>query len=198
MWPFAKRGSQQRVIAPKPTDWPNLEDFEKSDVSLKVWLPQILIDRINWISKNLEVSRPDILRAQIFENIYGRVAFEALCRYAEEKQNAQDKATRREIYDKNNWSTGISKAFSSEDIKFSKERFTNIDLAHLGKSDEDLTLTLPQQLKTDLALVAKMHEITPSSYVRKLLVLHLLGEKVHSEWQRALGKLPNDLSILEK
>jgi hypothetical protein len=188
MWPHSTRSSQYGVIAPKPQDWPNFDDFEKSNSSLKVWLPQILIDRINWISKNREVSRPDIVRALIFENVYGRVAYEAFIKHVTDKKNARSAPKNSESID----------VLLHGGVRLSRDRTTEHDLEHLGKSDEDLTITLPLTLRDELAQLAKLHGLTASSYVRKLLVLHLLGEKVHSQWQKALGKLPADLGNLEK
>lgn len=188
MWPHSTRSSQYGVIAPKPQDWPNFDDFEKSNSSLKVWLPQILIDRINWISKNRDVSRPDIVRALVFENVYGRVAYEAFIKHVTDKKNAHSTPKNNESIDVLLHSVAV----------FSRDRYTDYDLEHLGKSDEDLTITLPSTLKDELTQLAKLHGLTASSYVRKLLVLHLLGEKVHSQWQKALGKLPDDLRVLEK
>jgi hypothetical protein len=188
MWPHSTRSSQYGVIAPKPQDWPNFDDFEKSNSSLKVWLPQILIDRINWISKNRDVSRPDIVRALVFENVYGRVAYEAFIKHVTDKKNARSTPKNSESID----------VLLHGGVRFSRDRNTDHDIEHLGKSDEDLTITLPSTLKDELTQLAKLHGLTASSYVRKLLVLHLLGEKVHSQWQKALGKLPDDLRALEK
>ena len=187
MWPHSKRSSQFGVIAPKPQDWPDFDAFERSDALLKVWLPQILIDRINWVSKQREVSRPDIVRALAFENVYGRVAYEALIAHVAAKKNAHSIPNASESIDQ----------LLHGNIRPSRQRTTQQDLEHLGKSDEDLTITLPKKLKDDITQLAKLHKLTASSYVRKLLVLHLLGELVHSQWQKALGNLPADLDDLE-
>jgi len=170
-----------------PKDWPDFDAFEKSDASLKVWLPQILIDRINWVSKQREVSRPDIVRALAFENVYGRVAYDALIAHVTAKKNPSTLPS----------TSGAIDQLLHADIRRSRQRTTQKDLEHLGKSDEDITITLPKKLKADLAQLAALHKLTPSSYVRKLLVLHLLGEHVHSQWQKALGNLPADLGVLE-
>lgn len=187
MWPYSTRSSQYGVIAPKPDDWPDFDAFQKSDASLKVWLPQILIDRVNWISKHREVSRPDIIRALAFENVYGRVAYEALIAHVAAKKNPHTVPN----------TSGAIDQLLHVDIRRSRQRGTQQDLEHLGKSDEDITITLPKKLKDDLIQLAALHKLTPSSYVRKLLVLHLLGEHVHSHWQKALGLLPADLNVLE-
>lgn len=188
MWPYSTRSSQYGVIAPKPQDWPDFDAFERSDAPLKVWLPQILIDRINWVSKQREVSRPDIVRALAFENVYGRVAYEALIAHVAAKKNSHSLPN----------TSGSIDQLLHRTIRHSRDRTTRHDLEHIGKSDEDLTITLPKRLKADLTQLADLHKLTPSSYVRKLLVLHLLGEQVHSQWQKALGKLPDDLKTLEK
>lgn len=187
MWPYSTHSSQYGVIAPKPNDWPDFDTFEKSDASLKVWLPQILIDRINWVSKQHEVSRPNVVRALAFENVYGRVAYEALIAHVASKRAPQSMP---------NTSGSIDQLLHSN-IRPSRRRGTPQDLVSLGKSDEDITITLPKKLKTDLTQLATLHKLTPSSYVRKLLVLHLLGEHVHSHWQQALGVLPTDLNVRE-
>lgn len=186
-----------------PKDWPNFDDFEKSNASLKVWLPQILVDRINWISKHKEVSRPDIVRAVIFENAYGKVAYEAFIKHVADKKKPHWDPPRQSIKTidvrlSEDTITIGSKTYPLDGVRFSRERETTYDLKHLGKSDEDLTISLPATLKTELKQLAGMHGLTPSSYVRKLLVLHLLGEKVHTQWQKALGKLPTDLNVLEQ
>jgi hypothetical protein len=187
MWPYSTRSSQYGVIAPKPQDWPDFDAFERSEASLKVWLPQILIDRINWVSKQREVSRPDIVRALAFENVYGRVAYEALIAHVAAKKNPYSLPS----------PSGSIDQLLHGDIRRSRQRTTQQDLEHLGKSDEDITITLPKKLKADLTQLAVLHKLTASSYVRKLLVLHLLGELVHSQWQKALGNLPADLNALE-
>ncbi len=187
MWPYSTHSSQYGVIAPKPEDWPDFDDFEKADASLKVWLPQILIDRINWVSKQRDVSRPNVIRALAFENVYGRVAYEALITHVAAKKNPRALPS----------TSGSIDQLLHGDIRPSRQRTTQQARGHSGKSDEDISITLPKKLKADLTQLATLHKLTPSSYVRKLLVLHLLGERVHSQWQKALGNLPADLRVLE-
>jgi len=50
----------------------------------------------------------------------------------------------------------------------------------------------------DLKRVAKLHGLTPSHYMRKMLVMQLLGEQVHTEWQKAIGKISADTIRLER
>jgi hypothetical protein len=57
---------------------------------------------------------------------------------------------------------------------------------------------LPNRMKADLIAIAEKHNLDPSSYVRKLLVLELLGEKLHSDWQLAVGKVTQEVKNLER
>lgn len=199
MWPFSSRSSRGNVIAPTPTDLPDFSLYEQSTASLKVWLPQTLVDRINWISRETDASRPDIIRACLFEHIYGRVAMLGLQAY---RKRQVEEVARKQYAALVSGELARRKveiaAAQANEVKFSRQRQTREDLERLGKSDEDITLTMPAQLKKDLAELAKKHGLTPSSYVRKALVLMLLGETVHTEWQRAIGKIGPDVLSLER
>lgn len=177
MWPFASRGSRSTAVAPGPKDVPPMEEFENNDAVMKVWLPQTLSERVNWLSIHSETSRPDVLRALMYEHVYGRVAYESL-------------------------KTAVAKkrAIPIEDsgVRFSRARHTDVDLEYLGKSLDDFKLHLPARLKTDLESIAKQHGLTPSSYTRKLLVQQLLGERVHTNWQAAVGRVSSDVERLEQ
>ena len=198
MWPFSSRGSQYGTIAPEPKDLPNFKDFEKSEANLKIWLPQILIDRVNWLSKDRDVSRPDVIRGLLFEHLYGRVAYEALV-----KSVAKERAERELYLARSNFKLSdrlLNREVESSggDVKFSTARATPIDLEHIGKSVDDIDVSLPRQLKTDLASLSLKHHLSPSSYVRKMLVQQLLGEQVHTTWQHAVGTISKEVLEIEK
>lgn len=177
MWPFATRGSRISVMAPEPQNVPLLEEFESNNAVLKIWLPERLSERVSWLSIHAETSKPDVLRALIYEHVYGRIAYEML---------KVAVAKRRTI--------------PAEDtgVRFSRERSTSVDLEHIGKSVDDFKLHLPERLKADLALIANQHGLTTSSYARKLLVQQLLGERVHTNWQTAVGSISPDVARLER
>lgn len=42
------------------------------------------------------------------------------------------------------------------------------------------------------------HGLTPSHYMRKMLVMQLLGEPIHTEWQKAIGKISADTIQMER
>ena len=198
MWPFSSRGSQYGTIAPQPQDLPNFKDFEKTDVSLKVWLPQVLSDRVNWLSKAREVSRPDVIRALLFEHLYGRVAYEAFVKYAAQKRAEVELKLARQNLSATDGPYDLVRGFKSVEVLLSTSRNTQIDLQHLGKSVDDIHVSLPLQLKLDLEAIGHMHRLSASGYVRKMLVLQLLGERVHRTWQDAVGAISKDVLTIEK
>ena len=187
-------------MAPEPKDLPVFSDFERNDTSMKVWLPQILSERLDWISKREDVSRPDAIRALMFEHLYGRVAYMALLAFDAQRQSEDPLAQARiAAADK----AGLERMMASvahnlEDTRFSRERNSRIDAELIGKPTDNLRLELPLRLKADLAAIARAHCLTPSSYVRKLLVQQLLGERVHTNWQAAIGNINRDIERLEQ
>jgi len=198
MWPFAARSSRVNTVSPHPANLPDFKAFEVSNAPLKVWLPQVLLDRVNWLSKENDSSRPDVIRALIFQNLYGQVVYQAMCNY---KNSRDQESWRRKSQAGESGASARVDAWLHgmvEETKFSRKRETAIDLEWLGRSDEDITVTLPPKLKADLAEIARLHGLTPSSYVRKLLVQALLGEEAHSRWQHAIGKLSPDIERLER
>lgn len=197
MWPFSSRGSQYGTIAPEPKGLPDFKDFEEAHSSLKVWLPQILVDRVNWLSKERDVSRPDVIRALLVENLYGRVAYEALAKYAAQKRAEAEMAFARRNLPITGRQYDFAAALPGGDIQRSTSRATQIDLEYIGKSVDDIDVKLPRQLKIDLQSIALKHRLSASSYVRKMLVLQLLGESVHTRWQDAVGAISKDVLTIE-
>jgi len=197
MWPFSSRSSQHRAMAPTPKDLPDCSEFEQNDNKIKVWLPQVLVDRVNWLSKTRDASRPDVIRALLFEHLYGRVAYEAIVKYvADERTEAALTLARR--MQCASWSSAVEGTSKSGDIRKSTTRSTQVDLEWLGKSIDDLEVKLPSRMKMDLDKVSAVHNLTASSYVRKMLVLQLLGEITHSSWQKAVGAISRDVLLIEK
>jgi predicted DNA-binding protein len=172
MWPFAARGARADTALPDIDDMPALEAFVENDTIIKVWLPTKLSERIDWLSVQLGASRPDVLRGLLFEHVYGRVALRQLEEFARRKSETPAIWFSKRVLD------------SPAD-----EKPRQVNLAMLGKATDDFKLHLPARLKTDLADLSKFHGITVSHYIRKALVLVLMGERFHSEWQLALGKL---------
>jgi len=200
MWPVASRGSRGADVAPHPKDLPVFSEFARNGESMKVWIPQRHSERLDWISKQEDVSRPDVLRALMFEHLYRRVAYMALLaseaeRAAEVTLSEARRMARRGAVGQSAAGTG-SEVFGN--ILKSADRGSAVDIEFIGKSTNNLRFELPRRLKVDLAEVARVHRLTPSHYTRKMLVQQLLGESVHTNWQEALGKIGRDIEQLER
>jgi hypothetical protein len=64
---------------------PPLEAFLVNDAVIKVWLPAKLSGRVDWLSAHHGSSRPDVLRALLFEHVYGRVTMRKLEMFARKR-----------------------------------------------------------------------------------------------------------------
>lgn len=193
MWPFPTRAARTITATPQPTGLPQFEDFERSDSEVKVWLPQTLVDRINWVSKQEDASRPDVMRGLLFQHLYGHVAYREFFEYKKQKHALAQRSARQDEHRIDQMLVGGQ----GGDILRSRRRSTDIDLAIIGKANADITWTLPAKMKQDLQEVAALHRLTPSSYIRKMLVLLLLGEQAHARWQHAVGQISPDVERIE-
>ena len=200
MWPYSVRKSRTSTPDRIPTDLPLFDDYEHDDAEIRVWLSQRLLDGINWLSPTLDVSRPDVFKALIFEHLHGRIAYEAFIVHVQKLQRAKDQegARMRSLREK------VSDPWTAMDLRnsnvplFSPSRDTSEDLKFIGKASENFKLALPLKMKQELAEVAAKHRTTTSHYVRKMLVQQLLGERLHSDWQTAIGQLPHNIKEIEQ
>ncbi|MEN9780659.1 MAG: hypothetical protein RL014_1807 [Pseudomonadota bacterium] len=173
VWPFAARGARVSTVSVRIEGMPPFEAFLENNAVIKVWLPTKLSERVDWLSAHVGASRPDVLRGTLFEHVYGAIAMRQLEVFAKKRLEEID--------------IRFSRRQPDSTIKKSTPRNTNLEM--LGKASDDFKLHLPQRLKDDLAGLAGIHRITTSHYVRKALVLELMGERFHADWQVALGKL---------
>ena len=200
MWPYSVRKSRTSTPERIPTDLPLFDDYKHDDAEIRVWLSQRLLDGINWLSPTLDVSRPDVFKALIFEHLHGRIAYEAFIVHvqklhrAKEQEHGRLRSLREKVSDP--WTAANLR--DAHEIKKSPRRETPEDLKFVGKSTENFKLDLPLKMKQELAAVAAKHRLPMSHYVRKMLVQQLLGEGLHSDWQAAVGKLPHNIEEIER
>lgn len=179
-WPFSTRGSRLDGAQAPPPAVPDFQQFARDDAVMKVWFPEKLSSRLDWLSAHLNMSRPDLVRSMLFEQVYGRVALLQLQDFVRKARTVSAKDRHPP---------------SGDSILKSPER--SVNLAMLGKSTDDFKLHLPARLKADVAELAHLHGLNPSNYVRKVMVQVLLGGRFHADWMQALGRLPPDLAVLE-
>jgi hypothetical protein len=182
MWPFANRGARAATIAPPPPQRESLDypAFAHNDAVVKVWLPDKLTAALDLISARTDTSRPDVLRAILFEHVYGQAELARLEDWHRRKPTTPPVDT---------------------GIKYSEKRDVENPAAGmkmLGKSVIDLKLWLPAKLKLSLADLASAEDLGQSDYIRKILVYRLLGEKFHRAWQAAIGRVPIEYRELEQ
>jgi hypothetical protein len=128
------------------------------------------------------MSRPDVLRWLSFEHVYGRVALDKLTQWKKEQDEIERQ--RKQAHS------------DSQDLRLSPTRRTlvsvrAINLRVLGKSAEDFKLWLPAAIKVELERLAKTDGHGLSDYLRKVLILLLLGELFYRQWSQAISQVTN-------
>lgn len=174
MWPFKSRGS--RFIGDIDAIFPSQlggSDFSLNDSPIKLWLPDKLLNAVDVLCAQYDASRPDVLRALLFEHAFGRVELahlerrversgpdEPMVQYSPPRLMDGETATAREI----------------------NQRF-------LGKATQDIKLFLPTALRLELETLAHGARKPLSDYLRGVLARVLLGERFFQQWQRALAEV---------
>lgn len=156
----------------------NYATFADNDVAVKVWLPQKLVVALDLISAEVDNSRPDVLRAVLFEHVHGKAELARMSDWQRRRPPAVDSG-----------------------IKFSarrREEDPAAGLRILGKAVEDLKLWMPTPLRASLVDLASAEAMGLSDYVRKVLVYRLLGESFHQKWQSAIGRVPIEYREMER
>lgn len=181
MWPFAKRGA--RTTTPDSVASSELDYalFEENGACVKIWLPEKLTQALDQLSAAYDASRPDVLRALLFEHVYGRQELEALIAWKQRRDKEAAASMLREP--------------QAPYTALEGKRSVAIDL--FGKATEDIKLFLPRRLKAEIVTLAKTDGLGVSDYVRKTLVRMLLGEMVHQQWQTAIGNVSAEIRLAE-
>lgn len=176
-WPFQKRRTrlpeQLHQLMGSGLEY---KPFATDDVSIKLWLPEKLIDKLDELAAYFQESRPNLIRFLLFVHVYGRYEFECMrSEHAGLFTPADIPAVlRRKESDKGDLESG-EVAPTRRDVQLM-----------LGKSDADFKLWLPSALKTELEELANRAGMKLSAYLRKILVEVLFGAKLMAEWQALL------------
>lgn len=171
MWPFSTRKPRvesAETLLNQNADY-NFALYANNGDYIKLWLSEKLSNSLDIIGVHQGVSRPDVLRWIFFEHVHGRALFVGLVEY-------RKRLSEEEL---NNLPSFCRKQPPEE-----TERAVNLQF--LGKSNENIKLWLPAQLKIELTSLAEAHKQPLSNYLRSILVGHLFGHKFYQEWQSAL------------
>lgn len=200
VWPFKSRGARVGTVAPKP-ELPPFEEFEHNNATIHVHLPASLAERIAWISKSEDASGRDVVRALLFQYLYGQLAYTELIRSSTRRR--ADEVVASALSGKQaNWVFGPTDTTpgvaESDEIKRSTSRNNSVTVERFGAADDNWRLELPLRMKEDLKKVAKHDRLKLSQTVRRILVLQLFGGVVHADWQATVGATPHDQLRLEE
>jgi hypothetical protein len=196
IWPFKTRGARSGLPAPVPSGLPRKAEFTDNDLEVKVWLPQQIIERLNWLSAQSDLSRADVIRVLTFKHLYGEIGYEALVPTPVRESDTVTAAALRKA------ATSAVPSFfpqpvEAEEITRSARRDHSIDIEHLGPSTNNEPINLPRRMVADVERLALIEGLSRSQCMRKLLVLHLMGAIHHANWQKALGPMGADVARLD-
>lgn len=144
-----------------PDDGKTYEDFVKNDVAVKIWLPALLVKRLEELHLHFDESRPQLLRCIFFAYVYGRYDFEQM-RSKSAGLFHSDRGTLRQ---------------DSAPYGPITHRSGPNTTPELGKNAEDIKLSLPSKLRDELQSLANKCRKPHSQFLREILVSSLLGHR---------------------
>jgi hypothetical protein len=176
MWSFFKRQqrnqqteyTEQRVPRRRPLDFEEIvagmgdfSDLGEHDAALKIWLPEPVKQALEEISERSNLSVSEFLRQFLAIHCYGLYAFYQMI-----------ESTPNLFKD---WDSGIRYSKRMEEPPEGKKRIDTYWVIELGKNIAPIKLWIPKRMKADLKTLAEHVELTPSNYVREILISRLLG-----------------------
>jgi len=181
MWPFFKNKKRttnlEQFFAPqeqeqKPRRRPltldqlmdhmgDMSDLGKDDAALKFWLPEPADQAIRELAKFYGMTMSRMLRNFLMVHCYGLYVFEWI----------------RANYPDNFRSDDNVPMFSRSGVETppGKVRVTTYWVPELGKNIKPVKLWIPARLKEDLGLLAEHASLTPSNYVREIVIARFMG-----------------------
>lgn len=191
MWPYSNSSSRVRGTPTKPEIQVDLDSFGVSDKALDVSLSPEIWSMVEWLSVTTDSTHIDVIRALLFQALYGRVAYEQLKEHVREQKRTE--ALRREklvaALQRSERDRDETKVDHGQDIRRSAARATPADLRHVGKSNVQRKLQVPNRMWLDLYRQASKAGEDLSRFVRGLLFKALQGEVSYNQWQYARAEL---------
>ena len=135
----------------------DVSDLSNNDVAFKFWIPESVKQALDEISDRASLSNSEFLRHFLIIHCYGLYAYTTML----------DSNPRMFKGD-------------HEDILFSRrtpsgKRIETYWVAELGKNVAPIKVWIPSRLRRDLEILAKHVNLTPSNYVREILISRLFG-----------------------
>jgi hypothetical protein len=152
----------------------DFSDLAEHNTALKFWIPEPADQALREMSERSNLSASELLRQFLTIHCYGLYAFYQM--------------------------TDIMPSlFKESDIRFSireveppegKKRIDTYWVPELGKNVAPIKVWIPKRMKADLQILAEHVELTPSNYVREILISRLLGHGMLPQRSTMLKAFP--------
>lgn len=198
MWPYSTSSSRVIGTPEKPKIHIDLDSFANNEKTLDATLTPDIWAMIEWLSATTDTAHIDVIRALLFQALYGRIAYEQLIAHVEEQEYGdedEDEEHEPDVLFSYFASTAKQKLKIDEpslekgQIRMSSDRATQADLKHVGKSNVRRKLQIPHRMWVDIDRQAAKAGLDLSAYVRGLLFKTLQGEVNYNQWQQARSDL---------
>ncbi|MDD1608343.1 MAG: hypothetical protein LUQ18_07575 [Methylococcaceae bacterium] len=169
MWQFLKRQQKDnQTERRKPLTFSEIvvgmgdfSDFATHDAALKFWLPEPAEQVLREMSERSDLSVSELLRQFLAIHCYGLYAFYQMTDIMPKlfKEGQSDSRF----------------SMVAEEPPEYKKRVDTYWVPELGKNVAAIKVWIPKRVKADLQTLAEHVELTPSNYVREILISRLLG-----------------------
>lgn len=199
MWPYSTSSSRVIGTPTKPKIHIDLDSFANNDKTIDATLTPDIWAMIEWLSATTDTAHIDVIRALLFQALYGHIAYALLIAHIEELQHDEDQDEEEDLKADELFAlfAPIAKQepklqnldLEKDQIRMSPSRATQADLKHVGKSNVHRKLQIPHRMWVDLDRQAAKANIDLAVYVRGLLFKTLQGEVNYNQWQQARSDL---------
>jgi hypothetical protein len=138
----------------------DFSDLANHDAALKFWLPEAVEHALHEMNERSNLSASEFLRQFFAVHCYGLYAFYQMTDRIPGLFKEQ---------------SGIKFSIAADEPPKGKKRIDTYWVPELGKNVAPIKVWIPKRMKADLQTLAEHVELTPSNYVREILISRLLG-----------------------
>lgn len=135
-------------------------DFAEHDVQFKFWLPEAGKQALHELSERSELSASEFIRQFLAVHCYGLYALYQMTDKIPNLFREQ---------------RGVLFSKAEQKPPKGKKRIDTYWIPELGKNIAPIKVWIPQRMKANLKILAENVGLTPSNYVREILISRLLG-----------------------
>jgi hypothetical protein len=192
MWPYSTCSSRVIGVPANPKIHINLDDFAKGDKVLEATLTSDIWSMVDWLGVTTDSTNTDVIKALLFQALYGRIAYEQLLEHVRQQQHVEELKKQARI-DEFEIAEKEGRVMHLGEVLFSRGRVTSVDLEHIGKANVNRKLLIPLRMWNDLDRQSAKAGIDRALYVRGLLFKVLQGEVNYNQWQNARAELESQV-----